>query len=179
MSLSLALLQSAGDAASAATGAAGDAVQETWRLMDLPALWVVVLILVPGAFGVAYLAYWRESISSGARWTMVTLRALSFLLLIAVLARPVHVLRQPRRHDAAAADEDRIMRDAARRVPAARRERRRSREGELRPAHDAPYDTQLVGAGRAVREADAAAALELLGPVWKSTSENISIEQTQ
>ncbi|MDG1491173.1 MAG: VWA domain-containing protein, partial [Planctomycetota bacterium] len=74
--------------------AAGDAVQETWRLMDLPAMWVVVLILIPGAFGVAYLAYWRESISNRARWSMVTLRALSFLLLITVLARPVHVRQQ-------------------------------------------------------------------------------------
>ncbi len=71
------------------------------------------------------------------------------------------------------------MSDAARRVPAARRERRRAREGELRPAHDAPYYTQLVGAGRAVREGDTSPAVELLGPVWKSTSENLPIEQTQ
>ena len=86
MSPLLALLQS--------PAAAGDTVQETWRLLELPPLWVVVLILIPGAVGVAYLAYWRESISSGARWTMVTLRALSLLLLLAVLARPVHVRQQ-------------------------------------------------------------------------------------
>lgn len=73
---------------------AGDAVEETWRLMEVPPLWVVVLILIPGAFGVAYLAYWRESISRAARWTMVTLRALSLLLLLVVLARPVHVRQQ-------------------------------------------------------------------------------------
>ena len=65
MSPFLALLQAGSGPAGASTRqAAGDAVQETWRLMDLPALWVVVLILIPGALGVAYLAYWRESIST-------------------------------------------------------------------------------------------------------------------
>ena len=67
-----------------------------------------------------------------------------------------------------------------RRVPAARRERRRAREGELRPAHDAPFHRQLVGAARAVRERYTSPAVELLGPVWKSTSENLpAIAQTQ
>lgn len=73
---------------------AGESVQETWRFLELPPLWVVVLVLVPGALAIAAAAYWRESLSPRTRWTLITLRFLSLMLLLAVLFRPVHVRQQ-------------------------------------------------------------------------------------
>lgn len=86
----VALLQEA--AANAAP--AQDAVQESWRFLEMPAAWIVVLILLPGAFGVAAFAYWREALSKPMRWTLISLRFLSLLLLLAVLFRPVHVRQE-------------------------------------------------------------------------------------
>ncbi|MFT7076672.1 MAG: hypothetical protein ACJA0P_002690, partial [Planctomycetota bacterium] len=80
-------------AARAATGGA-DAVQETWRFLEMPAPWIVALVLIPGALAIATIAYWRESLSPRMRWSLVTLRALSFLLLLAVIFRPVFVRQE-------------------------------------------------------------------------------------
>lgn len=71
-----------------------DAVEQSWRFLDLPALWVIALLLIPGAFAISALAYWRESLTTRMRWTLVALRFLSFLLLLAVLFRPVIVQQQ-------------------------------------------------------------------------------------
>ncbi len=75
-------------------GAAGDAVSESWRFLELPALWIVVLVLIPAAFAVALIAYRKETLRPRMRGTLVTLRFLSLLLLLFVLFRPVHVRQQ-------------------------------------------------------------------------------------
>ena len=71
-----------------------DAIQETWRFLEMPATWIVALLIVPGSFAVAAIAYARESLSAPMRWTLVGLRTLSFLLLFAVLFRPVFVRQE-------------------------------------------------------------------------------------
>ncbi|MEM8709453.1 MAG: VWA domain-containing protein [Planctomycetota bacterium] len=82
------------ESANPPAAAGADAIEETMRFLEMPALWIVALILIPGAIGIAALAYWRESLTTRMRWTLVTLRALSFLLLLAVLFRPVFVRQE-------------------------------------------------------------------------------------
>lgn len=83
-SLPLALVQ---DAVSTGTRA-------TFKLLDLPAPWIVVLVVVPAALGVAWLGYARERLSLHKRVVLASLRALAFLILLAVLFRPVWVERR-------------------------------------------------------------------------------------
>jgi uncharacterized membrane protein len=71
-----------------------DATSLAWRLLEMPALWIVVLILAPAALLVAGLAYWRERLPNGARATLVVLRFTSIALLLLVLFRPVQVHSQ-------------------------------------------------------------------------------------
>ncbi|MCB9914992.1 MAG: hypothetical protein H6828_07565 [Planctomycetes bacterium] len=66
---------------------------ESLRLLDLPAAWVVVLIIAPVAVLLAWLAYARESIPSVARVALSLLRLTAFGLLLVILFRPVMVLR--------------------------------------------------------------------------------------
>ncbi len=80
--------------AQAAANTAGEAVQETWRFLEMPAPWIVALFLIPGALAIATLAYWRESVTPRMRWTLIGLRFASFLLLLAVLFRPVLVRQE-------------------------------------------------------------------------------------
>ena len=40
-----------------------DAVEETWRFLEMPAMWVVALLIVPGSLAIAAIAYSRESLS--------------------------------------------------------------------------------------------------------------------
>ncbi|MDF1838018.1 MAG: hypothetical protein P1V35_09125 [Planctomycetota bacterium] len=68
-----------------------EAQSESWRFLELPASWVLAMIILPLAFGIAYLAYRREPVSPGIRATLITLRSLSFLALLLVLFRPVRV----------------------------------------------------------------------------------------
>jgi uncharacterized membrane protein len=68
----------------------------SWRLLEAPAPWVVVLVVLPLSFAVAWRAYARETLSSGMRTTLVGLRWLSLLALLAILARPVEVRSQER-----------------------------------------------------------------------------------
>ncbi|MEL6429311.1 MAG: hypothetical protein AAFU73_06500 [Planctomycetota bacterium] len=75
----------------AAQAASSDAVAESWKFLEVPAPWIVALVLVPGSIAIAWLAYFREPVSSRVRAALVTLRALSFLVLLAVLFRPVLV----------------------------------------------------------------------------------------
>ena len=62
MSLSLALL--AVQDVSAAAGVAGDGTRETWRLLELPPSWVIVLVLIPLVSPVSYLRSWPASSTS-------------------------------------------------------------------------------------------------------------------
>ncbi len=68
-----------------------EAQSESWRFLELPAPWVLAMIIVPLAFGISFLAYRREPVSPGVRATLITLRTLSFLALLLVLFRPVRV----------------------------------------------------------------------------------------
>lgn len=76
------------------TPASAEGVSETWRLLEMPDLWVVVLVLGPLVAGVAFLAYWRERISPGPKRLLVLLRFLSLVLLLLVLFCPVRVRQQ-------------------------------------------------------------------------------------
>lgn len=73
-------------------GATG--VRETFRLLDLPEAWVVVLVVLPLCAGIAWLAYRSEELATGPRATLVVLRFLALVMLAAVLARPVFVQRR-------------------------------------------------------------------------------------
>lgn len=73
---------------------AGDAVAESWRLLELPPAWVIVLVVLPLAALIAGAAYWREALPRRARAVLAGLRLASFLLLLLVLARPVKVRQQ-------------------------------------------------------------------------------------
>ncbi|MFT7668816.1 MAG: putative membrane protein [Planctomycetota bacterium] len=66
-------------------------VRETWRFLEMPELWVVVLILVPLAALISWATYARESVSNGARTGLSLLRFASLLVLLFVLFRPVLV----------------------------------------------------------------------------------------
>ena len=68
-----------------------EALRESWRLLELPAPWIVVLVLIPAVLAVAAGAYWKENLPSPSRVAMVGLRVLSFSLLLVVLFRPVKV----------------------------------------------------------------------------------------
>ena len=71
-----------------------DTTRESWRLLDVPEPWIIVLILIPAAVLVSSISYWRENLSSGIRATLIGLRLLSIALLLLVLFRPVKVKHQ-------------------------------------------------------------------------------------
>tara|TARA_R110002096_G_scaffold99189_6_gene219979 strand:- start:9226 stop:11622 length:2397 start_codon:yes stop_codon:yes gene_type:complete len=73
-----------------------EAMTQSWRLLDLPAMWVLVLVLLPAIALVAAGTYWRERLPGRARWTLSGLRALSFIVLLIVIFRPVEVHSQER-----------------------------------------------------------------------------------
>lgn len=77
-----------------------DATRESWRLLDLPPAWVVVLVLLPLAAGVASVAYWREPIAGRVKAALGLLRFLAIVLLCVVLSRPVRVEHQESVHPA-------------------------------------------------------------------------------
>lgn len=94
MSLFLSLLQSApGGNAETEVSALDIGVRESLRLLDLPAMWVVVLVLLPLAGLVAWTAYSSESIGKVARGVLVALRVAALGLLLLILFRPVFVQR--------------------------------------------------------------------------------------
>lgn len=74
-----------------------DAVEEgqrtSLRLLDLPELWIVVLVMLPLLAGIAWIGYARERLSAGPRLFLSGLRALALLVLLFVLFRPVLVQR--------------------------------------------------------------------------------------
>jgi uncharacterized membrane protein len=69
-------------------------VRETFRLLDRPEMWVLVLIVAPLVGLLAWIGYAREPISARARGTLVLLRILSIALLLGVVFRPVFVKRR-------------------------------------------------------------------------------------
>jgi len=75
-------------------GAPSDTVATSWRLLDLPAPWVIALVVLPLAALVAFGTYWREALRLRTRLLLGGLRFASLLLLLGVLARPVKVLQQ-------------------------------------------------------------------------------------
>lgn len=72
----------------------GTGVRETFRLLDAPATWIVVLVVVPACALLSWFSYRREPISPRARLFLSGLRTLAFLLLFFVIFRPVFVERR-------------------------------------------------------------------------------------
>ncbi len=66
---------------------------QSLRLLDLPEMWVVVLLLVPIAVLIAWASYARETLSNAARVLLTCLRLGAFALLALILFRPVFVER--------------------------------------------------------------------------------------
>lgn len=73
---------------------AGTGVRETFRLLDLPEAWIVVLIVLPLAGLIAWLAYRSEDLAPGPRALLVALRFAALIVLAALLCRPVFVERR-------------------------------------------------------------------------------------
>ncbi|MCE9593386.1 MAG: VWA domain-containing protein [Planctomycetes bacterium] len=69
-------------------------LRESFKLADVPAAWIVVLVLAPLAFVVCVLGYRGESISFGGKLLLGTLRFLALALLCLVIFRPVRVERR-------------------------------------------------------------------------------------
>jgi len=69
-------------------------VRESFRLLDAPEPWIVVLVVLPICAGLAWLAYARESVSPRARVVLSALRFSILILLVVVLFRPVFVSRR-------------------------------------------------------------------------------------
>ncbi len=69
-------------------------LDESFRLLDMPPAWVVVLIVLPLFAAVTWIGYARESVSRPMRLFLSALRVSAFLLLFLVIARPVVVERR-------------------------------------------------------------------------------------
>lgn len=69
-------------------------LRESFRLLDLPATWLVVLVVLPALAGIAWLGYRSEALSGGVRFTLATLRFLALALLAAVIFRPVKITKR-------------------------------------------------------------------------------------
>lgn len=68
--------------------------RESFRLLDAPEAWIVVLIVLPSCACLAWLAYARESVAPRSRVLLSGLRFSVLVLLVAVLSRPVFVSRR-------------------------------------------------------------------------------------
>ncbi len=80
--------------ATAADPAAQTGLSESFRLQEAPQAWIIVLLIVPALFGVAWFSYRKELISSRARLTLSLLRFGALLILSLVLCRPVMIERR-------------------------------------------------------------------------------------
>jgi len=70
-------------------------LRESWRLLDLPEAWVVVLLVLPAFALISWLGYWRESaIPRVWRLVLTGLRMTTLTVLFGVLCRPVLVERR-------------------------------------------------------------------------------------
>ena len=68
--------------------------RESLRLLDAPATWVVVLVVLPALFLLSYLGYRGESLPNPVRWTLAGLRFIALALILIVIFRPVKVTRR-------------------------------------------------------------------------------------
>jgi hypothetical protein len=73
-------------------------LRETLRLLDMPAPWIVVLVILPLFGFITWIGYGRETISTTMRAVLSGLRIAAFVLLFLVLARPVLVERREEVH---------------------------------------------------------------------------------
>ena len=87
----IAALQSA---ANGATEIQRTGMRESFRLLDAPEAWMIVLLVLPACAALAWLVYARESVSPRARVFLAALRFASLLLILAVIFRPVFVSRR-------------------------------------------------------------------------------------
>jgi uncharacterized membrane protein len=81
-------------AQAAPASGSGTDLRESFRLLDVPELWIVVLVILPLCALVAWIGYGRESLSPRARVVLSALRFSALLLLLAVVFRPVFVQRR-------------------------------------------------------------------------------------
>ena len=58
------------------------ALQETWRLLEAPTPWVIVLVIAPLVALVSWYAYRSESLPRGVRAILIGLRTTSLCLLL-------------------------------------------------------------------------------------------------
>lgn len=72
------------------------ASRTSFRLLDAPPLWVIVLLICPAVLLLAAMAYAREPLGTKTRFALATLRAASIALVLLVLFRPVLVERNER-----------------------------------------------------------------------------------
>ena len=70
-----------------------EGLRTSLRLLDIPELWIVVLVLMPLLAGVAWVGYARERLGLGPRLLLSGMRVLALLVLLVVLFRPVVVQR--------------------------------------------------------------------------------------
>ena len=70
--------------ADAATEVQRTGIRESFRLLDAPEAWIVVLLVLPTCAGLAWLVYARESVSPKTRAVLTGLRFTVLLLLLAV-----------------------------------------------------------------------------------------------
>jgi|694.fasta_scaffold01017_2 uncharacterized membrane protein len=71
-----------------------EGTRATFQLLDLPELWVVVLLVIPGCLALAWFSYLGQGVPLARRIALASLRGLAFLLLFAILFRPVFVERR-------------------------------------------------------------------------------------
>ena len=67
---------------------------QTLEFLDLPQLWILVLVLIPLLVLVSFAGYWRESLSTRSKVVLSALRFGSLLILLLVLFRPVFEKRR-------------------------------------------------------------------------------------
>jgi len=80
--------------------AATSGLSESLRLLDVPAAWLVVLVILPAFAWITWIGYGRENLSTAMRALLSGLRFSAFALLLVVLARPVIVERREEVHPA-------------------------------------------------------------------------------
>lgn len=73
---------------------ASTGMRESLRLLDLPEMWVLVLVVAPLLFAVCWLGYRGETISGPVRVVLASLRFIALALLFAVICRPVKVIKR-------------------------------------------------------------------------------------
>ena len=71
--------------------AQGTGLRESLRLLDLPEMWVVVLVILPLFALICWLGYRGERLSTAWRFFLSGLRFLALAILLLVLFRPVLV----------------------------------------------------------------------------------------